>query len=45
MFNLLANAMFEATRVSAPPVGPVRNRWFTNRAEGFLPLSGRRGEP
>ena len=45
MFNLLANAMFEATRVSAPPVRPVRNRWFARRAEDPAPLPGRRNEP
>jgi len=28
MFNLIANAMFEATRIPAPPTAPVRNRWF-----------------
>ena len=28
MFNLIANAMFEATRLPAPPTAPVRNRWF-----------------
>lgn len=28
MFNLIANAMFEATRLTAPPDRPVRNRRF-----------------
>jgi len=44
MFNLIANAMFEATRVSAPPDRPVRNRWFAggNRSPA---ASGWQGEP
>ncbi|MCZ4288145.1 hypothetical protein [Hoeflea alexandrii] len=28
MFNLIANAMFEAARVPAPPTAPVGSRWF-----------------
>lgn len=45
MFNLIANAMFQATRLPAPPDRPVRNRWFARRAEDFAPLPGRRSEP
>ena len=45
MFNLIANAMFEATRLSAPPDRPVRNRWFARRAEDLVPLPGQRSEP
>jgi hypothetical protein len=33
MFNLIANAMFEATRIPAPPTAPLRNRWFVNRPD------------
>ena len=45
MFNLIANAMFEATRVSAPPDRPVRNRWFAGRPDDLARLSGRGSEP
>ena len=45
MFNLIANAMFEATRVPAPPVRPVRNRWFVRRAEDLAPWPERQSEP
>lgn len=45
MFNLIANAMFEATRLPAPPTAPVRNRWFVRRAEDLAPLPGRWREP
>jgi hypothetical protein len=41
MFNLIANAMFEATRVSAPPDRPVRSRWFAGRSDDIAGLSGR----
>jgi hypothetical protein len=45
MFNLIANAMFEATRLPAPPDRPVRNRWFVRRAEDLALLPGRPSEP
>lgn len=45
MFNLIANAMFEATRLPAPSDRPVRNRWFAKRADGFSSRSERRSEP
>jgi hypothetical protein len=45
MFNLIANAMFEATRVSAPPDRPVRSRWFAGRSDDIAGLPGARKRP
>lgn len=45
MFNLIANAMFEATRLPAPPTAPVRNRWFVRRAEDLAPWPEPWSEP
>lgn len=44
MFNLIANAMFEATRLPAPPSAPVRNRWFV-RSNRSPAASGWQGAP
>lgn len=40
MFNLIANAMFEATRIPAPPTAPLRSRWFVNRPDDAASRSG-----
>lgn len=39
MFNLIANTMFEATRMSAPETTQPRNRWFTGRTDALTPRS------
>jgi hypothetical protein len=39
MFNLIANTMFEATRVSAPETTQPRNRWFAGRTDALTPRS------
>lgn len=45
MFNLIANAMFEATRLPASSDRPVRNRWFAKRTGGFSLLARRPSQP
>ncbi|MCC0034060.1 MAG: hypothetical protein H6887_02190 [Hoeflea sp.] len=44
MFNLIANAMFEATRLPAPPARPVRSPWSFRGNHSPVP-SSRKGEP
>ena len=43
MFNLLANTMFEATRIAAPPTAPLRSRWTHDRGRAS-PARGGAGE-
>jgi hypothetical protein len=44
MFNLIANTMFEATRMSAPETTQPRNRWFAGRTDALTPRSDLPGE-
>lgn len=44
MFNLIANAMFEATRMSAPETAKPRNRWFSGGTGARTPRSDLPGE-
>ena len=40
MFNLLANTMFAATRLPAPPTAPLRTRWTHDRGHASTAHGG-----